>query len=167
MAGTKGSKTGNGREMRGQPLSVRLSARCVKDESSDCILWFGTKNNKGYGRITYEKKQISVHRVSYELANGPIPDGKFVLHSCDNPLCVNPNHLSLGDQKENMRQASDRGRVKVPKCKGIEQGNCKLSENDVLKIRESIGTVVSVAKEFNVSPATISRIRLRKGWTHI
>jgi HNH endonuclease len=167
MAGTKGSKTGNGREMRGQPLSVRLSSKCVKDELSDCILWTGTKNNKGYGRLTYEKKQISVHRVAYELANGPIANGLFVLHSCDNPLCVNPEHLSLGNQTENMRQASERGRIRVPRCKGIEQGSSKLSEDDVLKIRESTGTVISVAKEFNVAPSTISSIRLRKSWTHI
>lgn len=167
MAGKKGSKTGNGREMRGQPLSVRLKAKSIADTSTDCILWTGTKNNKGYGRLTYQSKQFSAHRIAYELEHGPIEDGLFVLHSCDNPLCVNPNHLSLGTQLENMRQASDRGRCKPPKIHGESHHHTKLSVNDVLKIRQDNRTLSKIAADYCMSVSGIWSIKARKSWGHI
>lgn len=75
-----------------------------------CWEWAAAKNGKGYGRIYAWGKQQSAHRVSYALAYGPIPLGLFVLHHCDNPGCVNPNHLFLGTQKDNIHDMLRKGR---------------------------------------------------------
>jgi hypothetical protein len=75
-----------------------------------CWLWKGRKH-QGYGRIYFKGKQRYVHRIAWELANGiPVPDGLFVLHSCDEPSCVNPSHLRLGNQAQNMKEMKERGR---------------------------------------------------------
>jgi hypothetical protein len=88
-------------------LFERMEERIVRVPESGCWLWIGNLNNNGYGKI--EEKYA--HRVSYEIEHGPIPDGKFVLHSCDVTCCVNPNHLRLGSQKDNMQDAVERGRT--------------------------------------------------------
>src|SRR3990167_6332282 len=77
-----------------------------------CWLWLGAKLKKGYGvfRETCPRRSVLAHRVAYELANGPIPGGKFVCHHCDNPSCVRPSHLFLGTQKDNMADCSRKGR---------------------------------------------------------
>lgn len=81
---------------------------------SECIEWPGARdhNGYGYGRITIGRKRyrVSQHRMAYELAYGPIPKGMFVLHSCDNPPCVNVTHLRLGTQVDNMADTVARGR---------------------------------------------------------
>ena len=77
------------------------------EKGPDCWIWKGSKSRKGYGKYT-----VIAHKVAYELAKGRVPDGLDVLHSCDNPLCVNPEHLRAGSTKENMSEASRKGRMK-------------------------------------------------------
>lgn len=167
MSGKKGTKTGNGIEMRGQSLQARLSARSKHDPITGCILWTGVKNNKGYGRLTYESKQFSAHRVSFELAYGPINSGLFVLHSCDSPLCINPKHLSLGDQSENMRQASERGRCRGGSMQGEQHHKAKLTEKDIVSIRQDSRSCTELANKYNVSIGTISSIKTFRTWRHV
>jgi hypothetical protein len=160
-------KTGNGRHMRGQPVHVRLAEHTGETTSTGCILWIGAKNNHGYGRFTMNGKGILAHRASYEITHGKIPDGLFVLHKCDVPACINPDHLELGTQTDNMRQASQRQRVKVPRCKGEQQGSAKLTNEKVLMIRQEQGTHKSIAEKYGVSISVIYAVRNKKTWRHI
>jgi hypothetical protein len=88
----------------------RLKSRCVISES-DCWLYQGTLGWKGYGQISYRNKQWGTHRLSYTLHRGPIPKGMHVCHTCDVRNCCNPDHLWLGTDKDNMQDASRKGRV--------------------------------------------------------
>lgn len=90
------------------------------DNNSDCWLWKGGTNNVGYGMIRDGIGMRTAHRVSYELHVGPIPKGKHICHSCDNPKCVNPNHLWVGTHSENMLDSWAKGRHSA-----IKYANCK------------------------------------------
>lgn len=103
----------------------RYSTSCTKemrfwgqvDKSAGpdaCWLWMGTKHFRGYGACTKQYGDTRAHRVSWLLTHGPIPDGLGVLHKCDTPLCVNPAHLYLGDQKQNSADCIARGRRHGP-----------------------------------------------------
>ena len=100
---------------------VRVSPKkTIKDRFNDsyipvtetgCWIWTGALNrHRGYGRLRFKDKEIKAHRYSWELHNGPIPDGLQVLHKCDTPACVNPDHLWLGTHKENMHDCIKKGR---------------------------------------------------------
>ncbi|MFA6325045.1 MAG: HNH endonuclease [Candidatus Paceibacterota bacterium] len=80
------------------------------DKTKTCWNWLGSKSSKGYGRFKIKGKLYSPHRISYELINGPIPKGMFICHKCDNPACVNPGHLFLGTQSDNMKDCFKKGR---------------------------------------------------------
>lgn len=82
------------------------------EPNSGCLLWLGSVCKNGYGRVAYKgaSSHVLIHRIAYERAKGPITRGAKVLHSCDTPSCVNPDHLSLGTQLENMRDMFKKGR---------------------------------------------------------
>jgi hypothetical protein len=104
-------------------LKERFLSKFVIGNINDCWEWKASKNKKGYGQLSNIKGQPNyiAHRLSYELFVGPIPDDMWVLHDCDNPPCVNPNHLHLGTVKDNVREMFERGRNKArtpdPVCK--------------------------------------------------
>jgi hypothetical protein len=79
--------------------------------SEGCSIWKHSKDTQGYGYIKVKGKQRIVTRIVYELTKGPIPDGMRVLHTCDNPSCISPDHLFLGTQKDNMQDALSKGRI--------------------------------------------------------
>lgn len=129
-----------------------------------CWEWQAGKFSQGYGATHISRKVVYAHRVSYEIHNGPIPDGLFVCHSCDNPACVNPAHLWLGTQAENMHDCQAKGRS----ARKAARRNVPLTDAEVQAIRERSGERGSaLAKEFGVSPSLISRIIHRTRWTHI
>ena len=92
------------------PLEERFWARVGEPDSNGCWPWLGTKRHTGYGKIRNHYKHEGTHRVSYTLNVGPIPQGLHVLHKCDNPTCVNPDHLFLGTQADNMKDMFKKGR---------------------------------------------------------
>lgn len=101
----------SGRQHAQTPLHVRLLNRVICGRT-DCWHWCGPTNAFGYGRITYQGKLSVAHRLSWVAFNGPIPDGLSVLHRCDNPSCINPEHLFLGTYSDNLRDAWAKGRNK-------------------------------------------------------
>jgi hypothetical protein len=92
----------------------------MQPEESGCILWMGSLDGRGYGQIndTTKRRPVRATRVLYEMANGPIPEGGCVCHSCDNPRCVNVAHLWVGTHKENMRDMFAKGRRKTVAISG-------------------------------------------------
>lgn len=105
----------------------------VQAMDNGCWLWLGATNSNGYGQIREKVDgkwtMLLVHRVSYELLVGPIPEGLNLLHSCDTPNCCNPEHLRPGTHLENMQDAKDRGRMRG------KVGGVVLTEDDVRHIR--------------------------------
>ena len=138
-----------------------------KQAENGCWEWVAGRFSAGYGGFGLDGKMKYAHRVSWMFEHGPIPDGLFVLHKCDNPSCVNPAHLFLGTHADNMRDKAEKGRaVGIPQP-GESHGSAKLTEADVLAIRSDnrIGRVI--AAEYGVSREQIWRIKRRENWTHI
>lgn len=149
----------------------RLEARCIPEPNSGCLLWEGSTDNKGYGQMSIRGRGMSpypAHRAAYQLACGAIPDGLFVLHSCDVPACCNPNHLRVGTHQDNMRDARERNRMRVPKAsRGSRHHNAKLTEADVAAIRIDTRRQVDIAAEYGVPQTQISAIKNRLAWKHV
>ncbi len=129
----------------------------------DCWLWTGGRGDDGYGHFRINShKQIQAHRMSWILANArEVPTGMIILHDCDNPPCVNPQHLIMGTQQQNMDMASARGH---------KVGTPKLQRDQVREIRERHARgekQVALAHAFEISQSTISLIVLRKKWRQI
>ncbi len=111
------------------------------EKGRGCWLWTGTKNRGGYGRVTIKKPVTAMaHRVAWELAKGPIPSGLSVLHRCDVPGCVNPKHLWLGTNADNMRDMFAKGRRPTISLKGSAHPGAKLTEEQVREIRAAKGS---------------------------
>lgn len=143
-------------------LATRLSAHS-NPQPNGCIHWVGALNNKGYGQIRVGDKCISTHRAAYEVAHGKLHTGEQVLHQCDNPKCINPDHLFLGtpstnsiDKVKKRRQALE---MRLP--------HTKLTDKDVLTIRAAVGTNAAVALRYGVNPSQISRIRTGARRVHV
>jgi hypothetical protein len=133
-----------------------------------CLEWIGSLTDKAYGLFSYNGKTVKAHRFSYELFYEKIPEGMVVMHSCDNPKCVNPNHLSLGTQEDNIRDMINKNRDN--KAKGSAVGNSKLTEDQVKEIKNKINSGMKqrdIAKEYKVAPNTISNIKNGISWAHM
>lgn len=134
---------------------------------NECWAWTAGLRGKGYGSFWLDGKTRKTNRVAYKLANGPIPEGLHVLHTCDNCLCVNPDHLWLGTHADNMddRQARDR------QAKGESVGTSKLTREQVVEIRErySAGgaTQAALGEEYGVSSSLVGRVVRRECWGHV
>lgn len=139
-------------------------AKVAKAGPDDCWLWTASRQGQ-YGCIGYAGKRERAHRISWMLNNGPIPAGMDVMHKCDNPLCVNPNHLQLGTHAENMHDRDRKGRCISPP--GELCGRAKLTWDDVNKIRTDYANGISrrqLAEEHHVNVMTIRQIVLRLTW---
>ncbi len=104
-----------------ETIRERLESKLVPGESG-CLEFTGSRNrNGGYGQIRVDGKTLYTHRVAWELRNGKIPDGLYVLHKCDNPRCCNVNHLFLGTPADNMADKAQKGRQWYPGNYGANQ----------------------------------------------
>lgn len=139
----------------------------------DCIPWNGGKTGAGYGSVYLGGgRQMLAHRLVYQNVFGPIPDGHFVCHRCDNPACVNPAHLFLGTPKDNSMDAWKKGRLlAIPPQPGTANHKAKLSDSQVVEIRRryAAGGILQkeLAEEFGVKQITISNITTGKHWRHL
>jgi hypothetical protein len=141
---------------------------------NNCWIWKKFKNNKGYGMSGLKGKSIRAHRLSYLTFVGEIPNNLFVLHNCDNPACVNPKHLFLGTQEDNMKDKVNKNR----QAKGEDNGSSKLVQEEVDEIRTLWSaelaerakgkgiqlTQKELGERFGVSQMTISDIVNNKYW---
>lgn len=136
--------------------------RTNSEAVNGCWVWTGTKNYFGYGVFSVGEKKQMAHRVSYEHFKGPIPEGMVVMHSCDNPSCVNPEHLSVGSKTDNNRDAVKKNRH----AHGEKNGHAKLTVEQVRMIKESAYTCTQaeLAKSLGVHQSAISKIRAGKRW---
>ena len=143
------------------------------DKPYKCWEWIGAKGN-GYGKFYSNGKQLLAHRVSWVIHNGKLPkrDGNdeplFVCHKCDNPGCVNPDHLYLGTHFDNMQD-----RIVSPKShnKGEKHGLHKVGEKEVLEMRSkyirNVYTLKMIAAEYDISYVEVHKIITRKTWRHL
>ena len=141
-----------------------------KKANNECWNWTGNIC-AGYGRISLGAKKdgaIGSHRFSWELHNKQsISDGMVVMHSCDNPKCVNPNHLSIGSHKDNTQDMIAKGRKVVVAPLGNENGKAIINAEIVKAIRESNLSNAALGRQFNVSPNCIRGVRTGRTWSHI
>lgn len=144
----------------------RLLARTEIDRETGCWNWTGSRSNGRYGKFSVNNRTISTHRASYEAHRGPIPAGMLVCHRCDNPVCINPDHLFLGTDAENMADKMKKGRHRTPR--GADVVTSRLTEADVIAIRSATGSKQSeIAREYGVDASLISLIRSNKRWAHL
>jgi hypothetical protein len=150
------------------PPEVRFWKHVAKRGRGDCWEWTGAKgpppNAYGFllrGTVGGKQRFVRAHRLSWEIANGPVPDGASILHTCDNQGCVNPEHLYAGTQQQNVRDRAVRKRGREQRQWGAGNTNAKLTGQDVELIRKlcaSGKSQAAVAELFGVKQQQVSRI---------
>lgn len=167
-------------------------------ELGACWVWIGPKAGRGYGtmslgsRADHSDRTECAHRLSWEIANGPAGNS-FVLHKCDNPPCVRPEHLFIGSQLDNMRDMRSKGRgtagdthpLRVDPSKaargdlsgarlhpearrrGAAHPQAKLTESDIPLIRHAQGSLAEIASRYGVCVERVFAIKKRRAWTHV
>lgn len=168
---------------------------CVQ-KAAGCWLWTGYKDRDGYGRFKVNSKTVGAHQFSYQLHRGAIPNGLHICHHCDNPSCVNSDHLFLGTNQDNIADRTRKGRTasgehnghytkpentkrgtthynygntNAPQ-KGVGNGRAKLTEDDVRNIRRLANRNLSkraIAAQFGVTDVLIGKIIRRELWPHV
>ena len=155
-------------KIRTRTIFDRLWDKVNIGAKNDCWEYKEYRNEDGYGVMSYVgKSNILAHRVAYMFKTGTIPEGLRVLHSCDNPPCCNPNHLSVGTQADNVKDMHDKGRAN--KCKGEQSVKSKLKNEDVLYIRRVFNGTnrKELAEMFNINTNNIMWIVQGKTWKHL
>lgn len=146
------------------PLSEKIEKHTIRIPETGCWIWMASLNTGGYGKTGLGRgSYLAAHRVSYENKFGPIPKDKFALHTCDIKCCVNPDHIFLGTQKENMADKVKKNR----QARGEKHGTHKLTDVQVMRIKSSNEKPIDLAKEFNCSIITIRQIRNGLYWKHL
>ena len=134
-------------------IRARFEEKYIPVTESGCWIWIAGVCDGGYGRFWDGLQHITAHRYSWQLENGKIPEGMNVLHNCDNPSCVNPSHLRIGTQIDNINDRDRKRRMAH-----------KLSVRDVEAIRNSKLSQSQLAKHYGVDQSNISLIKARKTW---
>lgn len=133
------------------------------DTTGECWVWIASTRSFGYGHLHFDGCSQAAHRVSWQLHNGPIPDGLLVLHRCDNPRCVNPDHLFLGTDADNVADKLAKGRG----VWGETVGRSKLTSDQVLAIDCDPRAHSAIAEEYGLAHSTVSRIKNRRRWKRL
>lgn len=150
-------------------LADRFQSYCSEPNEHGCVIWLGCKTPKGYGhlaKVTVNQSEQIAHRIAYALYVGEIPKGAHVLHRCDVPSCVNPEHLFVGTNADNVADKVAKGRSFL----GIKAAKVRLSERDAadIKYQLQLGTTQkTLADKYHVHPSTIGAIATGKTWQPI
>ena len=146
-------------------VAERLAYYCEPELNTGCLLWFGTTNWAGYGFLKVGKENIRSHRLAWEAANGPIPDGLHVLHRCDTPACVNPEHLFIGTPLDNGNDKAKKGRASKVKPSAV------LTPDQVREIRRLCAartkTQRQIARDYGVTQSAIMLIATGRTWKDV
>jgi hypothetical protein len=171
-SGEHSARTGR---MQAERARIRQLAQFVASPNQGCWLWSGCVGRDGYGKLKRGGKTLRAHRVFYEAHKGPIPEGLLVCHSCDNPLCVNPDHLWVGTQVDNEKDKDQKGRrspspsISHPERMpwGVRVNTARLTAANVWTIRGSSESAKVWAERLNVNKSTIYRVRTRSTWARL
>lgn len=151
-------------------MKTRIMSKVDVDRNG-CWIWKGSYRKSGYGKMNVGSKAsgtrhtATASRVSYETFVGPIPDGMVICHKCDNPKCVNPNHLFVGTFKDNYDDMVAKGRRN--NARGSRIATSKLTDAKVRKIKKSRRSTQELADQFGVSASTVRRILNGTTWKHV
>lgn len=158
----KGAKYCN-RKCMALGYSINLETDFIKNinKTDTCWLWTGNLATTGYGRI----KKLYAHRISYEMFNGKIPDGMFVCHKCDNPPCVNPDHLFLGTQLDNIRDMHKKGRNN--NLSGENTHFSKITGSEAIEIFISDRKYKDIGDEYGITRGCVSAIKSKRTWKKV
>ena len=151
------------------PVPDRFWSNVDQVTEDECWEWIGYRNKGGYGVFNLEHRhhgetgvRVLAPRMAWQLTNGPIPQGKYVLHKCDNPPCVNPKHLWIGSIADNQRDMAEKGRGNAPRI---------LTKEQVLEIRAKYVKgqygYIRLGKEYGVHHNTIVDIIKRRNWKRV
>ena len=133
-------------------------------QTDGCWIWpLSKKYGGGYGRARFNGRRLQAHRLAYELAIGPVPEGLYVCHHCDTPACVRPSHLFVGTSRDNYQDARAKGRMTPPSRHGL----AKLSPDQVLDIRRDTRAVTLVARDYGVHWRTIGNVRAGRSYRDV
>jgi Autographiviridae endonuclease len=138
--------------------------------TDDCQEWDLGRTTDGYGHLRLNGGYAYAHRLVWEEVNGPIPVGLFVLHRCDNPPCINIDHLFLGTQEDNVRDMVTKGRARGKVAPGEQNGMAKLTNDVVREIRRRSAAGVNysrLASDYDVSKSLICAVVRRQTWKHV
>lgn len=148
-------------------LSERFYENVSTVPEAGCWIWIGSLRH-GYGAMHVNGYSHGAHRVSWEMHKGSIPPKSYVLHKCDTPACVNPDHLFLGDQFDNMADMKRKGRgPKHQRAFGDRQGSAVLTNDQALEIFMDNRPSRVVAKEYGTNKTTVLNIRNGRQWSKI
>ena len=162
MSGYAGALDGEEWLTAKAPTTIWFWAGFYKEPNTGCWIWERGIDHHGYGGINIARgKMVKAHRFSWELHNGPIPPGLNVLHKCDTRPCVNPDHLYLGSQADNLADAKRKGRT----AKGVRNGSARLTEAQVREIRASTEPARIVAERYGIHREHAAQIRRRRAWS--
>jgi hypothetical protein len=157
--------------MSGLGLPDRIENKISPEPNCGCWVWLGAVDKDGYGKTSHSasglKRYVRSHRLVYELLVGPIPAGKMLLHGCDNPCCVNPDHMTVGTQADNVADRDRKGRTNRAPCPGEKNNRAILNEAQVLEIRASKERLKVLAARYGVSVPCIKGVRCRTNWKHL
>ena len=155
--------------MAGKLLSIEEKLKRYVIDKHNCWNWIGSKDRDGYGVFGHHRnKQIRAHRASYELHIGEIPKEMMVCHSCDNPSCINPQHLFVGTAKDNTQDMIKKQRRFI--LFGSNHPNAKLTEyqaHEIKQLRKQNVPLTNIANQFGISFQTVSSIAKGTTWKRI
>lgn len=144
-------------------LKGRIERNVRKSPITGCWNWQGTKS-VGYGTMTVAGRgTVKACRIAYEIYKGAVPAGEVIRHECDNPACVNPEHLLIGTQADNVADMVSRNRH----AKGRALPQTKLTPGKVRQIREDPASYPEISERFGISVAQVCRIKTRQAWKHV
>ena len=156
--------------IREERIDKLFETRVVEVLPSGCHVWLGDTNDQGYGQITMkDRSRVRAHRLAWERAHDrPIPDGMVIMHRCDVRCCVNPDHLQVGTQAENLKDMGRKGRARGG-ARGEAQGSAKLTAEQVREIRRLSERMSQeqIARRFSIDRSNVGLIVNRKAWKHV